>query len=112
VAPLTKLLATLPLDRASRLTGLCVPLIDHFPTTDAAARIIAYLAKPAFRPGFTGPYMEKALRKTFVDSLAELARPPLAEAVAGDHPRKDFLADCLARIEKKAQKKKPAKRTT
>jgi hypothetical protein len=109
VGPLSHLLEKLPPDRAARIAGIHLPLIDRFPSADAAARLVARLETPTYPP-WTGPYWDKALRKTFVDHLGELARPALTEAVARSHPRKELLADCLARIEstgvKKPKKKK------
>jgi hypothetical protein len=103
VGPFTHLLETLPPDRTGPITGIHMPLIDRFPSAGAAARLIARLeARPS---EWTGPYFDKAFRKTFVDSLGELAKPALADAVARSHPRKEILADCLARIEKKGNKK-------
>jgi hypothetical protein len=106
VGPFTHLLEKLPPDRVGPITGIHMPLIDRFPSAGAAARLIARLEMP-INPTWDGPYMEKELRRTFVDSLGELAKPALAEAVARApaHPRSELLADCLARIEKKGAKK-------
>lgn len=107
--PFTHLLAELPPDRTGRITGIHMPLIDRFPSADAAARLIARLEEKTY-PEWTGPYFDKAFRKTFVDSLGELAKPALTDAVARSHPRSEILADCLARIEKKGSKKPKKKK--
>jgi len=104
VGPFTHLLEKLPPDRVGPITGIHMPLIDRFPSAGAAARLIARLEDTSFT-AWTGPYFDKAFRKTFVDSLGELAKPALTEAVARSHPRGELLADCLARIEKKGSKK-------
>jgi hypothetical protein len=107
--PFAHLLEKLPPDRVGPITGIHMPLIDRFPSAGAAERLVTRL-EDTTHTAWTGPHFDRAFRKTFVDSLGELAKPALTDAVARAHPRSEILADCLARIEKKGSKKPKKKK--